>query len=53
MVNQSLPTYQGAIPNSRERRRIADESGRDAVIFDIDSSEASKVSLWDLVDEMD
>ncbi len=51
MVNQSLPTYQGATPNSRERRRIADESGRDSVVFDMDSSEASKVSLWDLVDE--
>ena len=51
MVNQSLPTYQGVTPTSRERRRIADESGRDAVLFDMDSSEASKVSLWDLVDE--
>ena len=51
MVNQSLPTYQGATPTSRERRRIADESGRDAVVFDMDSSEASKVSLWDLIDE--
>jgi len=51
MVNQSLPTYEGATPTSKERRRIVDESGRDAVIFNMDSSEASKISLWDQVDE--
>ena len=51
MVNQTLPTYGGNAPTARERRRIADESGRDAVLFDMDSSEAGKISLWDQVDE--
>ena len=51
MVNQTLPTYGGDVPTARERRRIADESGRDAVLFDMDSSEAGKISLWDQVDE--
>ena len=46
-----LPTYGGDAPTARERRRIADESGRDAVLFDMDSSEAGKISLWDQVDE--
>ena len=51
MVNQMLPTYGGDAPTARERRRIADESGRDAVLFDMDSGEAGKISLWDQVDE--
>jgi len=51
LVNQTLPTYGGNAPTARERRRIADESGRDAVLFDMDSSEAGKISLWDQVDE--
>jgi len=46
-----LPTYGGDAPTARERRRIADESGRDAVLFDMDSGEAGKISLWDQVDE--
>ena len=51
MVNQSVPTYEGEAPSSKERRRIVDESGRDAILFDMDSTEASKIRLWDLVDE--
>ncbi len=51
MVNQSLPTYEGNAPTAKERRRIVDESGRDAVIFDMDSSESGKIKLWDQVDE--
>jgi len=51
LVNQTLPTYGGDAPTAKERRRIADESGRDAVLFDMDSGEAGKVSLWDQVDE--
>ena len=50
MVNQSLPTYEGSAPTARDRRRIVDESGRDAVLFDMDS-ESGKVSLWDQIDE--
>ena len=51
MVNQrSVTTYDGNTPSSRERRRIVDESGRDAVLFDVDSSESNKVKLWDCVD---
>ena len=52
MVNQtSVTTYDGNTPSSRERRRIVDESGRDAVLFDVDSSESNKIKLWDCVDE--
>ena len=51
MVNQSLPTYEGSAPTSRDRQRIVDESGRDAVLFDTDSGGDGKVSLWDQVDE--
>ena len=50
MVNQTLPTYEGSAPTARDRRRIVDESGRDAVLFDMDS-ESGKVSLWDQIDE--
>jgi hypothetical protein len=52
LVNQTLPTYGGDAPTARERRRIADESGRDAILFDMDTSEAGKISLWDQVDEI-
>ena len=51
MVNQSVPTYEGEAPSSKERRRIVDESGRDAILFDMDSAEGSKIRIWDLVDE--
>lgn len=51
MVNQNVPTYEGQAPSSKERRRIVDESGRDAVMFDMDSTEGSKIRIWDLVDE--
>ena len=51
MVNQTLPTYEGTAPTSRERKRIVDQSGRDAVIFDMDSSESGKIKLWDQVDK--
>ena len=51
MVNQNVPTYEGSVPTARDRRRIVDESGRDAVLFDMDSSEAGKISLYDQVDE--
>ena len=51
MVNQSVQTYEGEAPSSKERRRIVDESGRDAILFDMDSAEGSKIRIWDLVDE--
>ena len=51
MVNQSLPTYDGTAPTARERKQIVDQSGRDAVIFDMDSSESGKIRIWDQVDE--
>ena len=50
MVNQSVDTYQGNAPTARDRRRIVDESGRDAILFNVDDSEANKIKLWDLVD---
>jgi len=51
LVNQrSVTTYDGDTPSSRERRRIVDESGRDAVLFDVNSSESNKIKLWDCVD---
>ena len=50
MVNQSVDTYEGSAPTPRDRRRIVDESGRDAILFDAGSSEANKIKLWDLVD---
>jgi len=50
LVNQSVDTYQGNAPTARDRRRIVDESGRDAILFNVDSSEANKIKLWDLVD---
>ena len=51
MVNQSVKEYEGNLPSSRERQRIVNESGRDAVLFDVDSSESNKIKLWDCVDE--
>ena len=51
MVNQSLPTYDGTAPTARERKQIVDQSGREAVIFDMDSSESGKIRIWDQVDE--
>lgn len=50
MVNQNVDTYEGNAPTPRDRRRIVDESGRDAILFNVDSSEDSKIKLWDLVD---
>ena len=50
MVNQNVDTYKGSAPTPRDRRRIVDESGRDAILFDAGSSEANKIKLWDLVD---
>ena len=50
MVNQSVDTYEGSAPTPRDRRRIVDESGRDAILFDAGSSEVNKIKLWDLVD---
>ena len=51
MVNQgNVTTYDGEIPSSRERRRIVDESGRDAVLFDVSASEIGKIKIWDCVD---
>ena len=50
MVNQtSVTTYDGNTPSSRERRRIVDESGRDAVMFDV-TSDSNKIQLWDVID---
>ena len=51
MVNESLPTHKGSTPTLRERKRIVDESGRDAVMFDMDSSESGKIQLWDQINE--
>ena len=51
MVNQNVPIYEGEAPSSKERRRIVDESGRDAIMFNMDSAEGSKIRIWDLVDE--
>lgn len=51
MVNQSLPTYEGETPTAKERKQIVDQSGRDAVVFDMDSSESGKIRIWDQVDE--
>ena len=51
MVNESLPTHKGSTPTLRERKRIVDESGRDAVMFDMDSSESGKIQLWDQISE--
>ena len=51
MVNQNVKEYQGNLPSSRERQRIVNESGRDAVMFDANSDESSKIKLWDLIDE--
>jgi transcription elongation factor Elf1 len=51
LVNQgNVTTYDGEIPSSRERRRIVDESGRDAVLFDVSASEIGKIKIWDCVD---
>ena len=51
LVNQgNVTTYEGEIPSSRERRRIVDESGRDAVMFDVTESEIGKIKIWDCVD---
>ena len=51
MVNQSVETYEGSAPSARDRRRIVDESGRDAILFAAGSSEANKIQLWDLFDQ--
>ena len=51
MVNESLPPHKGSTPTLRERKRIVDESGRDAVMFDMDSSESGKIQLWDQINE--
>ena len=51
MVNQNVETYEGSAPTPRDRRRIVDESGRDAILFDAGSSESNKIQLWDLVDQ--
>ena len=48
MVND-VKEYQGELPSSRERQRIVNESGRDAVMFDV-TSESNKIKLWDLID---
>ena len=51
MVNQNVDTYKGSAPTPRDRRRIVDESGRDAILFDAGSSEVNKIKLWDLIDQ--
>ena len=51
MVSQNVDTYKGSAPTPRDRRRIVDESGRDAILFDAGSSEANKIKLWDLIDQ--
>jgi len=48
LVND-VKEYQGELPSSRERQRIVNESGRDAVMFDV-TSESNKIKLWDLID---
>ena len=48
MVN-NVKEYQGDLPSSRERQRIVNESGRDAVMFDV-TSESNKIQLWDVID---
>ena len=45
----NLQEYQGQVPSSKERQRIVNESGRDAVMFDL-YTEAGKIRLWDLSD---
>ena len=45
----NLQEYQGQVPSSKERQRIVNESGRDAVMFDL-NTEAGKIRLWDLSD---
>ena len=49
MVNQSVKEYEGNLPSSRERQRIVNESGRDAVMFDV-TSDSNKIQLWDVID---
>ena len=48
MVN-NVKEYQGDLPSSRERQRIVNESGRDAVMFDV-TSDSNKIQLWDVID---
>ena len=50
MVNQSVKEYEGNLPSSRERQRIVNESGRDAVMFDV-TSDSNKIQLWDVIDK--
>ena len=49
MVSE-VKEYQGDLPSSRDRQRIVNESGRDAVMFDV-TSDSTKIRLWDLIDE--
>ena len=49
MVSE-VKEYQGDLPSSSDRQRIVNESGRDAVMFDV-TSDSTKIRLWDLIDE--